>query len=106
MPQHSKLPTRKMLVSGEKFRMGRAGIGGVCGDGDWGVNVESYGRETNFVAAGLVTELEGNFLSAERGVRLRGEGQAKDYFVFVHVQRSFGKAERVELAFGVRDFAG
>jgi len=74
-----------MLVGGEKFRMGGAGIGGVCGDGDRGVDIESHGREADFVAAGLIAKLEGNFLRAERGVGLRGERDAKNHFVFVNV---------------------
>ena len=78
-------PTGKMLVGGKKFRMGGAGIGGVCGDGDRSVDVESDGREADFVAAGLIAQLEGNFLGAEWRVGLGGERYAKNDFVLVHV---------------------
>src|SRR6202008_1946493 len=82
----STMPTRKMLVGGEKFRMGGAGRGGGCGDGEGGFDVESYRWQTDFVAAGLVAELERNFLRSEWCVGLGSERHAKDDFVFVHVQ--------------------
>jgi hypothetical protein len=46
-----------MLVSGEKFWVGGAGIGGVGGYRDLGIDVESYRRKTDFVVASLVMEL-------------------------------------------------
>jgi hypothetical protein len=95
-----------MLVGGEKFWVGGAGIGGGSGDRDWGVDIERDGREADLLAAGLVAKLEGNFLRAERGVGLRSERYAQDDFVFVNVQRSFGEGEGVELALRIRDFAG
>jgi hypothetical protein len=52
-----QMPVEKMLMGGEKFRMGGSGIGGVCGYGDRGVDVEGDWREADFVAAGLVAEL-------------------------------------------------
>jgi len=45
-----------MLVGGEKFWMGRAGIGRGGGYGELGVDIESYGWEAEFVVAGLVAE--------------------------------------------------
>jgi hypothetical protein len=43
-----------MLLGGEKFWVSWAGTGGVYGDGDCGVDIESDRREADFVAAGLV----------------------------------------------------
>src|ERR1700686_137511 len=102
----SAMPERKMLVGGEKFRMSRAGIGGGGGDGDLGVDVEGDGRKADFLATGLVTELQGNFLRAEGGVGLCGERDAKDDCLLVDVQGSFGEGEGVKLALGIGDFAG
>jgi hypothetical protein len=51
-----RTPIQEMLVKGEKFRMGGAGVGGSCGDGDGGVDVEGDRRETDLVAAGLVAQ--------------------------------------------------
>ena len=51
------VPIGEMLVGGEKFWVGSAGIGGGGGDGDLGVDVEGYGREADFIVAGLVVEL-------------------------------------------------
>ena len=102
----SKLPKEKMLVGGEKFRMSGAGIGGGGGDGDWGVDIKGDGGEADFLAAGLVTELQRNFLGAERGVGFRDEWHAEDDCVLVDVQRNLGEGEGVKLALGIGDFAG
>ena len=50
------VPIEQMLVGGEKFWMGWAGIGAGGGDGDLGVDIESYRREADFIVAGLITE--------------------------------------------------
>jgi hypothetical protein len=103
---HQQMPKEKMLLSGEKFWMGGAGTGGVYGDGDRGVDIESDRREADFVAAGLIAELEGNVLGAERGVGLRCERYAEDDFILVDVERSFCEGERVKFAWRVGNFAG
>ena len=46
----------QMLVGGEKFWMGRVGIGAGGGDGELSVDVEGDRREADFVVAGLVVE--------------------------------------------------
>jgi len=56
------VPEEKMLVGGEKFRVSGVRIGGLCSDGNGNVDIEGDGRETDFVAAGLVAKLEGNVL--------------------------------------------
>jgi len=55
VPEQSFL-IEQMLVGGEKFWMGRAGIGRGGGYSDLSVDVESYGWEADFVVAGLVVE--------------------------------------------------
>src|SRR5260370_40160679 len=95
-----------MLVGGEKFWMSGTGVGGGRGDGDRRVDIESYRGKADFLAAGLVAKLEGNFLGAERGLGLRGERHAENNFVLVHVERSFGEGEGVEFTLRVGDFAG
>ncbi len=45
-------------------------------------------------------------LDAERGVGLRGERDAENDFVLVHVERSFGEGKSFEFAWWVGDFAG
>jgi hypothetical protein len=52
-----QMPVGKMLVGGEKFRVGGAGGGGSSGDGDGSVDVEGDRREADFVAARLVAQL-------------------------------------------------
>ena len=99
------MPKEKMLLGGKKFWVGRARIGGCGGDGDGRVDVECNGWEADFIAAGLVAQFQGNFLGTEWGVRLRGERYAENDSVLVHVERSLGKGECVELAFGIGDFA-
>jgi hypothetical protein len=54
----------KMLLGGEELRMGWAGSGGAGRDGDRGIDIEGGGREADFVAAGLVAQLEGDVLGA------------------------------------------
>jgi hypothetical protein len=100
------MPKEKMLLGGKKFWVGRARIGGCGGDGDGRVDVECNGWEADFIAAGLVAQFQGNFLGTEWGVGLRGERYAENDSILVHVERSLGKGECVELAFGVGDFAG
>jgi hypothetical protein len=103
---HQQMPKEKMLLGGEKFWVSWAGTGGVYGDGDRGVDIESNGREADFVAAGLVAQLEGNVLGAERGIGLRGERYAEDDFILVDVKRSFCEGERVKFAWRVGNLAG
>ena len=55
VPEQSFL-IEQMLVGGEKFWMGWAGIRAGGGDGDLGVDIESYGWEADFVVAGLVAK--------------------------------------------------
>ena len=86
--------------------MGGAGCGGVRGDGDGRVDIESYWGKADFLAAGLIAKLEGNFLGAERGVRLRGERHAENNFILVDIERSLGESEGVEFTLRVGDFAG
>jgi len=95
-----------MLLGGEKLWMRWAGTGGACRDGDRGIDIEGDGRETDFVAAGLVAQLERYVLGAERGVGLHGERHAENDFVLVHVERSLGEGEGAEFTLGVGDFAG
>ncbi len=45
-------------------------------------------------------------LRAEGSIGLGGERNAQDDFILVHVERSLGKGEGAEFAFGVGDFAG
>jgi len=94
-----------MLLGGKKLRMRWAGSGGVCRDSDRGVDIEGDGREADFVAAGLVAQLERDVLYAERGIGLRGERHAEHDFVLVDVERSLGEGEGAEFALGVSDFA-
>jgi hypothetical protein len=103
---HQQMPKEKMLLGGEKFCVSWAGTGGVYGDSDRGVDIESNGREADFVAAGLIAQLEGNVLGAERGVGLRGERYAEDDFILVDVERSFGESESVKFAWRVGNLAG
>ncbi len=82
---------------------------GTCGagrDGDRSIDIEGDGREADFVAAGLVAQLEGDVLGAERGVGLRGERHAENDFVLIHLERSLGEGEGAEFTLGVGDFAG
>lgn len=98
-----KVSTEQMLVSGEKFWMGGAGI---SGDGNLSVDVEGYWREADFIVAGLVVELQRDVLGPKGGVGLHGEGDAKNYFVGVDIEGSLGEGEGFEFALGVGDFAG
>lgn len=86
--------------------MRRAGSGGACCDSDRGIDVESYRREADFVAARLVAQFERDVLCAQRGVGLRGERQAEDDLVRVDVKWSFGEGEGAKFALGVGDLAG
>ena len=95
-----------MLVDGEKFRMGGMGIGGICGNGELGVDVEGNRREADLVATGLVAEFEGDVLRAERSVGLGGEWDAEDDLVLVDIERRFRESKRFELTLGIGDFPG
>src|SRR5258707_7308853 len=98
--------SERMLLGREKFWVRGTGIGGACSDGDRGIDIESDGREADFVVAGLVAQLERNMLRAEGSIGLGGERNAQDDFILVHVERSLGEGEGAEFAFGVGDFAG
>src|SRR6266446_5423745 len=96
----------KMLLGGEKLWMHRVGVSGACRDGDRDIDMEGDGREADFVAEGLVAQLERDVLRAEGSIGLRGERHAQNDFILVDVERSLGKGEGAEFAFGVGDFAG
>src|ERR1700674_2573253 len=85
--------------------MSGAHVGGRGGDGETGVHIQSDGRETNFGATRLISQLHGDLLGAERSVRERGERKAKNDSALVNVERLFGKSEGAEFSFGIRDFA-
>src|SRR6266404_8581808 len=98
--------SERMLLGREKFWVRGTGIGDACSDGDRGIDIESDGREADFVVAGLVAQLERNMLRAEGSIGLGGERNAQDDFVLVDVERSLGKGEGAEFTLGVGDFAG
>src|SRR5260370_39852176 len=95
-----------MLLGREKLWVRGTGIGGACSDGDRGIEIESDGREADFVVAGLVGQLERNMLRAEGSIGLGGERKAQDDFILVHIERSLCKGEGAEVAFGGGDLAG
>src|SRR5260370_40737414 len=98
--------SERMLLGREKLWVSGTGIGGACSDGDRGIDIESDGREADFVVAGLVAQLERNMLRAEGGIGLGGKRKAKDELILVHLERGIDKGEGAELAFGVGAFAG
>ena len=94
-----------MLARGKKLRVGRARICGIGVHGKGGVDVECDGRQTEFLVAGLVAQLQRNVLWAERSVGSSSDGQAQDDFVLINVQRRFAEGEGVEFAFRIGNFA-
>ena len=77
---------KTQLLRGEKLRMGGLGGSGRGGDGEAGVHIQGDGRQANFLAAGLITELEWNMLLAERRGGERGERKAENHGALVDVE--------------------
>jgi hypothetical protein len=93
------------LILGEKFRMGGLGGSGRGGDGEAGVHIQGDGREANFLAAGLITELEWDMLLAEWRGGERCERETENHGALVDVEGLLRKGERAEFSFGIRDLA-
>src|SRR6202171_727489 len=93
------------LLFSKKFCVN--GLGGGGRGGDVQRRIESYRHrgQAEFVAAGLVAELQRNVLFAERGVLERSDGHAKNHVALIDVQTNLGKREFFEFALGIGDFA-
>src|SRR5580704_4685872 len=75
-----------------------SGGGSGGGDGHGRVHILRHRRQTDFGAASLIAELQGNVLRSERSIGESGDFHTKNDSALINVERRFREGEGVQLA--------
>ena len=78
-----------------------SGGGSGGGDGHGRVHILRHRRQTDFGAASLIAELQGNVLRSERSIGESGDFHTKNDSALINVEGRFREGEGVQLAFRI-----